>query len=143
MANSLIDSDVYIDFLQSGRFHIEIARLYAEHTPGMYFSSVVIEELLAGTTSPDERKNVELLYLPFERARRVVTPSHTHWRDTGNLLVRIFHEQPSSRSKLPHLVADCLIAVSARAVGATVYTRNRSDFQLIQGFRRFSLVVLR
>jgi predicted nucleic acid-binding protein len=88
-------------------------------------------------------KNVELLYLPFERARRVVTPSHTHWRDTGNLLARIFHEQPSSRSKLPHLVADCLIAVSARAVGATVYTRNRSDFQLIQGFRRFSLVVLR
>jgi len=143
MANSLIDSDVYIDFLQSGRFHTEIARLYAEHTPGIYFSSVVIEELLAGATSPDERKNVELLYLPFERARRVIAPSHTHWRDTGNLLAQIFGERPSSRSKLPQLVADCLIAVSARAIGATVYTRNRSDFELIQGFRRFSLVVLR
>ena len=142
MTNSLIDSDVYVDFLQSGSFHTEIARLYAEHTPGIHFSSVVIEELLAGATSLGEQKNVELLYLPFERASRVVAPNHTHWRDTGNLLARIFREQPSYRSKLPHLVADCLIALSARAIGATVYTRNRADFELIQGFRHFTLVVL-
>ena len=142
MTNVLIDSDVYIDFLQSGRFHTEIARLYAEQTPGIHFSSVVIEELLAGATSPAERKNVELLYLPFERARRVIAPSHPHWRDTGNLLARIFREQPSFRSKLPHLVADCLIALSARAIGATVYTRNRTDFAVLQRFRQFSLVVL-
>jgi predicted nucleic acid-binding protein len=142
MANSLIDSDVYIDFLQSGRFHTDIARLYAEHTPGIYFSSVVIQELLAGATSPDERKNVELLYAPFERARRVVVPSHVNWKDTGNLLAQIFREQPSYRSKLPHLVADCLIALSARVIGATVYTRNRVDFELIQRFRHFFLVLL-
>jgi len=142
MTNSRIDSDVYIDFLQSGSFHAEMARLYAEHTPGIYFSSVVIEELLAGATSPDERKNVELLYLPFERARRVVAPSHANWRDVGNLLARIFREQPSYRSKLSHLVADCLIALSARTIGATVYTRNRADLELLQGFRHFTLVVL-
>src|SRR5438132_482647 len=74
MAKHLIDSDIYIDFLQSGRFHTEIARIYAEHTPGIYFSAVVIEELLAGAISPAERKNVEILYLPFERAGRIVTP---------------------------------------------------------------------
>src|SRR5262245_22153531 len=142
MANVLIDSDVYVDFLQSGRFHSELARLYAEHTPGIYFSSVVIEELLAGATSPEERRSVVLLYAPFERARRVVAPSHANWRDTGNLLARIFHEQPSYRLKLPHLVADCLITLSARAIGATVYTRNRADFELIQRFRHFTLVVL-
>ena len=100
MANSLIDSDIYIDFLQSGRFHAEIALLYAEHTPEIYFSSVVIEELLAGAVSLEERKNVELLYTPFERARRVIAPSPANWKDTGNLLARIFREQPSSRSKL-------------------------------------------
>jgi predicted nucleic acid-binding protein len=142
MTNTLIDADIYIDFLQSGRFHTEIARLYAERTPGIHFSSVVIEELLAGATSPQEQKNVELLYLPFERARRVIAPSHIHWRDTGNLLARLFREQPSYRSKLPHLVADCLIALSARAIGGTVYTRNRADFELLQRFRQFSLVVL-
>jgi hypothetical protein len=40
MVKHLIDTDVYIDFLQSGKFHAEIARIYAEHTPGIYFSSV-------------------------------------------------------------------------------------------------------
>jgi predicted nucleic acid-binding protein len=142
MAKHLIDSDIYIDFLQSGRFHVDIVRIYAEHTPGIYLSSVVIEELLAGVTSSTERRNVELLYSPFERAGRIVTPTHGTWKETGDLLARLFRKQPAYRSKLPHLVADCLIALSARAIGATVYTRNREDFALIQNFRRFSLVVL-
>lgn len=142
MSKHLLDSDVYIDFLQSGRFHTEIARLYVAYTPDMLFSSVVIAELLTGAMSTAERRNVELLYLPFEKARRIVTPSHAHWKAMGHLLARIFREQPSFRSKLPHLVADCLIAMSARAVGATVYTRNRADFELIQRFHHFSLVVL-
>jgi len=142
MAKHLIDTDVYIDFLQSGRFHAEIARIYAAHTPGIYFSSVVIKELLAGAISPAERRNVETLYLPFERTGRIVTPVHRNWKETGNLLAQIFQEQPSSRSKLPNLVADCLIAMTARTIGATVYTRNRADFELIQRFRYFSLVVL-
>ncbi len=142
MGKHLIDSDVYIDFLQSGRFHTEVAQLYVEHTPDMLFSSVVIAELLTGTMSTAERRNVEALYLPFEKARRIVTPGHAHWKEIGNLLARVFREQPSSRSKLPHIISDCLIAMSARAVGATVYTRNRADFELIQRFRNFSLVVL-
>ena len=142
MAKRLIDSDVYIDFLRSGKFHAEIARIYAEYTPSLYFSSVVIEELLAGARSPAERKNVEVLYLPFEQAGRIVTPFHAHWKATGDLLARIFREQSSSRSKLPHLVADCLIALSARAIGATVYTRNREDFELIRRFHHFTLVIV-
>lgn len=142
MAKHLIDSDLYIDFLQSGKFHAEITRVYAEYTSGVYFSSVVIEELLAGATSFLERRNVETLYTPFERTGRVLVPTHVNWKDTGNLLTQIFREQPSARSKLPSLVADCLIALSARAIGATVYKRNRQDFTLIQRFRRFSLVTL-
>jgi predicted nucleic acid-binding protein len=142
MAKHLIDTDVYIDFLQNGKFHVEIARIYAEHTPGIYFSSVVIEELLAGAIFPAERKNVETLYLPFERAGRVVTPTHVNWKETGEVLARIFREQPSFRSKLPQIVVGCLIALSARTIGATVYTRNQADFELIQRFRRFTLVVL-
>jgi hypothetical protein len=37
MAKYLIDSDIYSDFLQNGRFHNDIACLYAEHTPGLSF----------------------------------------------------------------------------------------------------------
>jgi predicted nucleic acid-binding protein len=142
MGKHLIDSDVYIDFLQTGRFHGEIAQFYVEHTPNILFSSVVIAELLIGAISVVEQRNVEVLYLPFEKARRIVTPGHAHWKEMSNVLARIFRDQPSARSKLPSLVSDCLIAMSARAVGDTVYTRNRSDFELLQRFRNFSLVVL-
>lgn len=141
MAKYLIDSDIYIDFLQSRQFHAQISRIYTEHTPGIYFSSVVIEELLAGAVSATERRNVEILYVPFERAKRIITPTHMTWKETGALLAQIFSERPVYRSKLPHLVADCLIALSARAIGAAVYTRNREDFELIQQFRRFALMV--
>ena len=51
MAKHLIDSDVYLDFLRSGKFHTEIARLYVGYTPNLYFSSVIVEELLAGVKS--------------------------------------------------------------------------------------------
>jgi predicted nucleic acid-binding protein len=80
--------------------------------------------------------------MPFERAGRIVAPTHANWKEIGDLLVRIFAEQPSYRSKLPHIVADCLIAMSARAIGATVYTRNRQDFELIRRFLHFALAVL-
>jgi predicted nucleic acid-binding protein len=100
----LIDTDVYVDFLQSGKFHAEIARIYAEYTPGIYFSSVVAEELLAGAISPAERKNVETFYLPFERVGRVVTPTHLNWKETGNVLAQIFRaNRPPVQSSLRSL----------------------------------------
>jgi len=35
-----------------------------------------------------------------------------------------------------------LLALSARSLGATLYTRNRDDFTLLQSQRSFSLVVV-
>ena len=138
MAKHLIDSNVYIDFLRSGKFHAAITGLYAEYTPNLYFSSVVIEELLAGTRSLTERKSVELLYLPFEQAGRILTPSHAHWRTTGDVLARIFREQPASRSKIPQVVADCLIAMSARDIGATVLHEKSGRLRADPTFPAFS-----
>jgi len=45
----------------------------------------------------------------------------------------------SWRSKLPALLNDILIALSARRIGATVVTHNARDFRLIQRYRPFSL----
>ena len=72
----------------------------------------------------------------------MVAPSHANWRDTGNLLARIFRELHFVSLKAAPLDCRLLIALSARALGATVYTRNRADFELIQRFRHFALVVL-
>lgn len=48
MPNHLIDTDLYIDLIQSGATLPIIRELYAKDTLGIYFSSIVIQELLAG-----------------------------------------------------------------------------------------------
>jgi predicted nucleic acid-binding protein len=58
------------------------------------------------------------------------------------ILANVLQQRPGLKSKLPALVNDCLLAVSARSLGATLYTRNRVDFALLQSIRSFSLVVV-
>jgi predicted nucleic acid-binding protein len=76
VAKHLIDTDLYIDLIQSGTTLPLIRELYDKDAPGIYFSSVVAQELLAGARSPAGKKRVEILFRPFERVGRVVTPSH-------------------------------------------------------------------
>lgn len=142
MAKHLIDTDLYIDLIQSGTTLPIIRELYDKEAPGIYFSSIVIQELLAGARSPAARKHVETLFRPFERAGRIVTPSHKQWKDAGGVLAKALDLRPDLKSKLPALVNDCLLALSARSIGATFYTRNRDDFVLLQSLRSFSLVVI-
>jgi predicted nucleic acid-binding protein len=138
----LIDTDLYIDVIQSGATLPLIPELYAQDTPGIYFSSIVAQELLAGANSPAGRRRVETLYRPFEKVGRVITPNHSQWKDAGGILAEVLRGSPELRDKLPALVNDCLLALSARSLGATLYTRNRDDFTMIQSRRSFSLVVL-
>ncbi len=58
------------------------------------------------------------------------------------ILAEVLRGRPELRDKLPALVNDCLLALSARSLGATLYTRNRDDFTLLQSRRSFSLVVI-
>ena len=142
MAKHLIDTDLYIDLIQSGTTLPLIRELYDKDAPGIYFSSIVAQELLAGARSPAGRRRVEILFRPFEKVGRVVTPSHNLWKDTGGILAKILQDRPSLKSKLPALVNDCLLALSARSLGATLYTRNRDDFMLLRSIRSFALVVI-
>ena len=74
MAKHLIDTDLYIDLIQSGGTASVIRELYEKDAPGVYFSSIVAQELLAGARTPAGKRHVEMLLAPFERARRIVTP---------------------------------------------------------------------
>ena len=59
MPNHLIDTDLYIDLIHSGETLPIIRELYDKETPGIYFSSVVIQELLAGARLPAARRRIE------------------------------------------------------------------------------------
>ena len=142
MAKHLIDTDLYIDLIQRGTTLPFIREIYDKDAPGIYFSSVVTQELLAGARTPAGRKRVEVLFRPFEKVGRVVTPTHNHWKEAGGILAQVLRDRPDLRNKLPALVNDCLLALSARSLGATLYTRNRDDFDLLRSRRSFSLVVI-
>jgi len=114
VAKHLIDTDLYIDLIQSGTTLPLIRELYDKEAPGIYFSSIVAQELLAGARSLAGKKRVEILFRPFERVGRVVTPSHGHWKDAGGMLAKVLQDRPDLKSKLPALVNDCLLALSAR-----------------------------
>lgn len=142
MARHLIDTDLYIDLIQSGATLPVIRELYEKDAPGIYFSSIVAQELLAGARSPAGKRRVETLFRPFEKVGRVITPNHNQWKDAGSILARLLQTRSDLKAKLPALVNDCLLALTARSLGATLYTRNRDDFTLIQSIRSFSLVVI-
>jgi predicted nucleic acid-binding protein len=142
LAKHLIDTDLYIDLIRTGETLPFLNILYEKETPGIYFSSVVSDELLAGAKSRTGRRNVEALLRPFERAGRIVTPTHQNWRETGVILSELMEARIDLKSKLAGLANDCLLALSARSIGATLYTRNRTDFSLIQKLRPFSLVII-
>ena len=128
MAKHLIDTDLYIDLIQSGTTLPLIRELYDKEAPGIYFSSIVAQELLTGARSSASRKRVERLFRPFERVGRVVTPDHKQWKDAGRILAEVLRMRSDLKAKLPALVNDCLLALSARSLGATLYNEEPRRF---------------
>jgi predicted nucleic acid-binding protein len=138
----MIDSDLYIELLRTGLYHDIIAEIYTRETPNIYFSSVVAQELLSGIINETGRKNVEAILHPFEKSGRIVTPGHSVWKDAGYILSKLRTKNPHLKSKLPQMINDTLIAMSARAIGAIVVTLNSSDFEAIQSIRTFSYITI-
>jgi predicted nucleic acid-binding protein len=69
--------------------------------------------------------------------------SHLVWKEAAAVVATVFDKAPQWRSKIAHgLLNDILIALSGRAIGATVVTRNGEDFRLIQHYHPFRLEVI-
>jgi predicted nucleic acid-binding protein len=142
MHKYLIDTNLYVDFLRSGKYHPFLETQYIQKTSGIFLSAVVAQELLAGAISRQGVRNAQTLLAPFERMGRIVTPLYGDWKIAGEVLSKLFRQYPSTRSKLPTLAADALIAQSVRSIGATLYTSNRSDFEWIRKYIPFSFEVV-
>ena len=72
-----------------------------------------------------------------------MTPTHPIWCDAGNVLSVLWRDAPSFRSAVHGgLVNDVLIALTARAIGATVITHNRVHFEMIREVRSVGVEVL-
>ena len=139
----LFDTSVYLDILRSEDFAREFRARYLRDIPRTYLSSVVVQELLAAAHGLRQQRLAAHLYGPFERVRRLVTPTHQVWKDAGLLTAALWRQAPRFRDKLTSgLLNDILVALSGRSIGATVVSRNRGDFELIRSVRLFRLEVI-
>ena len=98
---------------------------------------MVLSELWQGTTRPAERRFLKAL----ERNHPIFTPTEKNWLESGQILGRIYADTGFSADKLWDLHFDVLIALTARTHGALLITSDRTDFELIQGYRDFHLKV--
>ena len=137
MKRALIDTNVYIDFMNAGRASDVV--LGGELI--RYMSTVVLMELHAGATTASARKAIAHLSGAFERTNRLLPPSTTAWARAGTLLRKL--RQGGREIRRSSLVHDLLIALTARDIGATVFTSDESDFASIRKYLDFSFEVIR
>jgi len=138
MRRVVIDTNLYIDWLNEGR-HEEVL---FQRDAVKYLSTVVVLELYAGAFSPRDRRVLRGIVTAFERADRMLVPSGSVWEEAGHVLRALQTSRGSVGAGYPSLVNDVLIALSARAIGATVTTSNERDFAAICRARRFKLIIV-
>ena len=138
MRRVVVDTNLYIDWLNEGR-HEDVL---FQRDAVKYLSTVVVLELYAGAFSPRDRRVLRGVVSAFERADRMLVPSGAVWEEAGHVLRALQASRGSVGAGYPSLVNDVLIALSARAIGATVTTSNERDFAAIRRVRPFKLAIV-
>jgi predicted nucleic acid-binding protein len=129
----IFDTSIIVDDLRTGKHQQRI-----ESVTGLIrTSSVVLAELWRGATKPDEHKFLRA----FEENHPILTPTEKNCLESGRILGKIQADKGFSPDKLRDLHFDVLIALTARAHGAKLITSNRSDFEMINAYRRIHLEI--
>ena len=129
----IFDTSVLVDEARTGRHGTRI-----ESVDGLVrMSSVVLAELLRGVIGPAEHKFLRTL----ARNHPILTPTEENWLESGEILAKIRADRGFEPHKLRYLHFDVLIALTARSHGARLVTTNRTDFELINRYRKFRLEV--
>lgn len=133
MKKFVLDTNLYIVADRSLEGTVALQRFYDQRLSATFLHAVVVQELLVGGVTARHRRAIRRdLVRPFERVRRVISPSFRAWRRSGEIageLVErgIFSPGGFSRSFLN----DVLLAASCREEGLTLVTANTADFAAI------------
>jgi predicted nucleic acid-binding protein len=139
----LLDTNVYITALRSQAERTRFRTAFFPLLPATVLSAVVAHELSVSASDVRTRDLLSEFIAPMERAGRVVTPLFGDWQSAADIISAIARKERAWKSKLPVLLNDVLIALSARRAGAQVVTYNGSDFRLIKRHTDFALRVIK
>jgi predicted nucleic acid-binding protein len=133
---AILDTAVYIDHWE-GVVAIEDALTDIRRAFIIRHSSVVLSELRRGARTAAARRRVSALY---EIAAIQWAPTAEDWWRAGDLVRKIGDARDWDVAKRREFQNDALIALTARRHGATIVTRNRGDFELLE--RKAALTVI-
>jgi len=128
----LFDSSVYIDALRPGGDTALLTQRWAKESP-LWLSSVVLEELYAGS-KPADRRILEKLEHDFDKTERLLVPNLGDWTSAGRTLGAIAQAHGYEKIGKARLTNDALIAISAARNGIKVLTINARDYALLARF---------
>lgn len=97
-------------------------------------STVVLYELMVGAATKSVRHRLEADYVrAFRRMNRLLTPSQPVWEKAATAEAELrLKKGHVARIERRGFANDLLIALTCRAVGATLLTENTRDFELIR-----------
>jgi predicted nucleic acid-binding protein len=140
MDKIIVDTNVYIDFFNSGQFSELFFQI--KYPTLIYLSSIVLMELRAGAFTRTDIKIVHALERTYRKNRRLLSPVPSDFVTAGEILARLQQKEAYELKKTASITNDVLIALGARRIGATVITQNRKDFEAIRRARDLKLFIL-
>ena len=123
---AVLDTSFLIEHFRKGTVYdtfLNLNRFYH-----ITFSSVVLMELLSGAYDHKDQKLIDQIKDNFT----VISITERQWYVAGNLMRKLRLDIKIDPLRIKSLLADILIAVSARDIGAVLITRNERDFKLIK-----------
>ena len=138
MRRVVIDTNLYIDWINAGRYEDVLFR----QDSIKHLSAVVLMELRTGAFTEHDRRLLERIETAFDKAGRILVPTRRVFAEAGDVLRRLQVTRGFRRESPVSMANDVLIALSARSIGATVVTQNERHFRAIQSVRDFEVLVI-
>jgi predicted nucleic acid-binding protein len=95
-------------------------------------------ELLAGAFDPKEQKLIDQIARNFT----VIPVTERQWFLAGEIMMKLRRDKKIDRARIKGLLADILIVVSIRDIGAVLITKNEKDFKLIREVYEFKYIAV-
>ena len=130
-----LDTNLFIDGFRSEEAQAEVFAFLKRALPFTYLSAVVMQELAAGARTTEAAREVQRgVFEPFERRRRVFTPSPAAFVESGRAVAAVASREGwKALDENPSLLNDALIAASCLEQGMTLITKD-GDFKRFEPF---------
>jgi predicted nucleic acid-binding protein len=136
----VLDTQLYVEVVRRADRAAEFRAFASAFLPFLHLHSVVAQELLAGATGAAAAREIRRsIVQPFEKRGRVIVPTWTAWRRSGEIAAELVDRGDLSPGGWTRsFLNDTLIAASLREAGATLITRNVRDFARIAAVESFA-----